>query len=141
MKFLKYILPLILLTVVAGSFQSCRKRSPNGQLDGQWQIQTVEYKTTGEISSPYPKHYICLNLHVVNLTITDSKKMVSGNMHYDKETATIAFDFPDSEYKKPNAEPQSFGFMTPQVTFKVVELNGKKLVIESPETVVTCRRF
>lgn len=141
MKFLKYILSVVILTVVGCSFQSCRKHSPNGQLDGQWQIQTVEYKTTGDVSSPYPKHYICLNLHVVNLTYTDGKVMISGNMHYDKDAATVAFDFPSSEFNKNNADPESFGFMAPQVTFKVVALDSKKLVMESPETVVTCRRY
>lgn len=141
MKFLRNILILLAATVLTLSFQSCRKRSPNGQLDGQWQILTVEDKTTGEVVSPYPKHYICLNLHVVNLTITGRDITISGNMNYSKENSTVSFDYPLSQYNVSGRDPRSFGMFSPQITFKVVRLDSKQLVIESDASVVSCRRF
>lgn len=144
MKLKNIFLPIffaVCVTALLASLYSCRKRSPNGELDGFWQIETVEYFSTGEVASPYPKHYICLNLHVVNLQVGNESLLITGNMHYDKSSGVIAFDFPASQYNQSLGDPESFGFMKPQVDFKVVKLDHKQLVIQSEETLVKCRRF
>lgn len=139
-KFLKYTI-ITLSILLIGGLLSCRKHSPNGELDGFWQIQTVEYISSGDVVSPNPKRYICINLHVIELQIGSSPVLVAGNMQYDKETGTLSLDFPESEFNQPDGDPQGFGIMHPRMILKVRELNSKTLVLESDESIITCRRW
>lgn len=118
----------------------CRKRSPNGKLDGQWQVQTVEVRSTSEVTSPYPKLYYCINLHVINLRGATG---AAGNLRYSKDDEELTLDFPYLGDKVESASNPlaPYGIYTTPVTFRIVELTGKKLVLESPESVVTMRRF
>lgn len=144
MKAFKYIMTVIAAAVAIAAFSSCRKMSHNGKLDGQWQIQSVENTETGEVTSPYPKHYYCLNLHVVNLKITDLSATISGNMQYDKDASTVTMDFRSFPYSTEEANDRAlgeFGVYENPVTFDIIELNDKEMVLKSPQSVVRMRRF
>jgi len=117
------------------SLTSCRKVSHNGRLDGQWQVMTVENLVSSETVSPYPKIYYCFNLHVAQLTGTGG---ATGNLHYDKDDAEITIDFP---YVKDLSGLANFGIHSNPVTMHIDRLNGKTLVLRTPESIITCRRF
>lgn len=118
----------------------CRKRSPNGKLDGQWQVQTVEVRATSEVTEPYPKLYYAMNLHVVSLRGSTS---ATGNMHYSKDEGEVTMDFPylGDKVEGPSKPLAPYGIYRNPVTFRVLKLTGSQLVLESEESVVTMRRF
>lgn len=135
---------MIAAVILTAGLSSCRKMSHNGKLDGFWQVQTVENTATGEVSSPYPKHYYCLNLHVVNLKVTDITATISGNMQYDKDASTVYMDFRSFPYvteEENESALEEFGVYEKQVTFEIVKLDGKEMVLKSPQSVVRLRRF
>lgn len=117
----------------------CRKASDNGKIDGQWQIMGIENLETGKTTVPYPRRYIAINLHVVQLT--DIKGVqYSGNMRYDKTGETLYWDFP---WNKPERDPalESWGIYTNPVEAHILKLDNKSLVLKTPQTVIICRRF
>lgn len=133
---------LVGLTFIAGMLMmgSCRKASDNGKLDGQWQIMTIETLDNGEVTEPSQRIYICINLHVVQLT-RNGGSSASGNMQYDKATGEIHWDFPYHETQAQINALREWGIYSNPVTFHIVKLDGKSLVLKSDKTVVTCRRF
>lgn len=119
---------------------ACRKAPINGQLDGQWQIMNVELTADGSnITSP-TRSYIDINLHVVNLRNIRGA-LIAGNLSYDKDASRLTLDFPY------NAEGDAFlllrewGIYQTPVTLEIIKLDGSQLVLRSPETIITCRRF
>lgn len=125
---------VVMICVLSG----CRKASDNGKLDGQWQIMKIENVATGEEMVPPVRKYICLNLHVVQLT---GNGQAFGNMHYDKDKGIINWDFPKLKTEDEIATLQSWGLYSNPVTLEVVKLDGSQMVLKTPETVITCRRF
>lgn len=134
---------LALLTTLL--FHSCRKAPINGDLDGQWKVVSIENRNSGSISAPGQSLFICINLHVVQLTPAN----FSGNMTYDQKQGVVTWDFP---YGKPELNPSVnpdayqkklkwYGIPSNPVTLKVSELNGKRLVLLTDSTVITCKRF
>ena len=129
------VIAVAAVLTVSIPFASCRKVSHNGKLDGQWQVVTIENPSTGESVAPYPKLYYCFNLHVVQLTGVGS---AAGNLRYDKGEGNITLDFP---YASNTEGLSNFGINSNPITFHIEHLSGKKLVLRSPESIVTCRRF
>lgn len=132
------MLPMALLIGPA----SCRKMSHNDGLDGQWQITSIEDKETGTVEAVSEQLYYCINLHVIQLT-TYGGTLYSGNLHYDKIRQELTFDFPyqADQIAQGDNPLVRFGIHTNPVTFRVVEKTSKRLVLSSPETVITFRRF
>ena len=133
---------MLCLTLVSSLFilGSCRKASDNGKLDGQWQIMGIETLDDAKSFVPEKRLYICLNLHVVQLT-TAGGVGVSGNMRYEKGTGEIDWDFPYHETETGKSALRQWGVYSNPVTFHVVKLDGKSLVLKSDKSVITCRRF
>lgn len=133
---LLFILSLLLLG-------SCVKGPINGKLDGQWQIMTVENKTTGEISTPEnPRLYFCIYRHIFEITHTFDKQY-PGNMVYDEEKKTIDVDFAYLylDYPEHVELLNSCGIYTNPVKFDILKLDSRQLILSTPESLITCRRF
>ena len=138
---ISYILPLLcsVLTVIAVT--SCRQAPINGKLDGQWQVMTIEHLTEGRTETPHVATYIDLNLHVVNLRRNSAGGAVAGNMNYDKTASTVSMDFPYNQDSDGFLALRMWGIYTNPVVFEIIKLDGKQLVMRSPASIVTCRRF
>lgn len=141
MKKIRYIAAMAMMAVIMVAMSGCRKWSDNGKLDGQWQIMSIENVATGDVSVPVPTHYYCMNLHVVNLTPAINNDIITGNMHYDKNASTVAMDFPYCKTPEQIAQLNRWGIYSNEVSFNILELDGKKLVLRSSDSVITFRRF
>lgn len=135
----------ICLVAILSVFAGCRKAPINGKLDGQWQIMHIENTEDGtNVTSKY-RSYIDINLHVVNLhNVTSDEKggiLIGGNLRYDKGASKLTLDFPYNTEGENLTLLQQWGIYTNPVTFDIVKLDGKQLILKSPETIVTCRRF
>ena len=139
--FLGAVIAVLLMT----AFGSCRKAPINGKLDGQWQIKSVEWLEDGSDISPLLRSYIDINLHVMqlrNVSMSESAGSVySGNMVYDKSASTITVHFPYNLEGTPLLALQAWGIYTNPVTFEIIKLDGKQLILKTPQTLVTCRRY
>lgn len=134
MKLLKILLPILALLLMSG----CRKHYINGDLDGQWQVLTIEYKSDGSVDNVKAKQiYYCFNLHTVNLRQSKaSPSILAGNMKYDKKSLTLEFPTVNNP-----SELSAWGMNSPSTTFTMRHLTGEKLVMESDYAVVSCRKF
>lgn len=133
---------LIGLTAIAGVLMmgSCRKASDNGKLDGQWQIMQIETLDDDQVRVPQRRVYICLNLHVVQLSSVGGIS-ASGNMKYDKASGELNWDFPYHVTPQEISSLSEWGIYSNPVTLHVVKLDGKSMVLKSDKSVITCRRF
>lgn len=138
MKTLKHILSLTTLIILLSGLAACNKASHNGALDGQWQITTIENLSSGETTVPNPARYICINLHIMQLT---GGNRPTANMTYDKKAGHISCDFPYVEKDKTESTLSPWGIYSNPVEFDVVKLNHKELVLRTDRTLITCRRF
>lgn len=138
-------LPAFLFIVALLSFASCRKVPVNGQLDGQWQIMTIETVADGTVTTPSPRAYIDINLHIMQLCTADESvnggATITGNMAYDKAGATITVDFPYNTAGGNLTSLQLWGIHTNPVTFSIITLDNKELVLKTPDTIIRCRRY
>lgn len=137
MKAIK-IAALTALAIILVMLTGCRKRYINGDLDGQWQVLTIEYKSDGQIENVKAKQvYYCFNLHTVNLRqIKDIPYEVKGNMKYDKKTLDLEFPLVQDV-----DELSAWGMNAVNTSFTVIGLSHEKLVMESDYAVISCRKF
>lgn len=91
--------------------------------------------------TPHVATYIDLNLHVVNLRRNSAGGTVAGNMNYDKTASTVSMDFPYNQDSDGFLALRMWGIYTNPVVFEIIKLDGKQLVMRSPASIVTCRRF
>ena len=138
MKFIKYIALIVTVATALFCGVSCNKASHNGKLDGQWQIMSIEESATGKVTSPVRNSYICINLHIIQLT---GNGMTTGKMTYDKKAATLYCDFPYVKPEQVESLLGGFGLPSNPVTLDIVKLDGKSLVLRTDKTIITCRRF
>lgn len=142
MKIVKGKIFICLMTafVVICALSGCRKVSHNGKLDGQWQIMKIENLETSEEIVPENRMYICFNLHVVQLTSVGFGN-ASGNMQYDKKAGILNWDFPYNTDESGLNRLSKWGIYTNPVRLEVLKINGSTLILKTPETIITCRRF
>ena len=122
------------------TFGACRKAPINGKLDGQWQIMSIELTADGSAANPKLRSYIDINLHVVNLRNT-ANNLVAGNLSYDKDNSRLTLDFPYNTGGDAFLLLREWGIYQTPVTLDIIKLDSKQLVLRSPETIITCRRF
>lgn len=145
MKKTSYIFLFLTTIVISMLAAGCRKAPINGKLDAQWQIMNIEHISDGHNEKPRLRTYIDINLHVVNLrnVTTDEKggAVIAGNMIYDKDNSKLTLDFPYNTEGEKLTQLQSWGIYTNPITFDIIKLDGKQLILKSEATVITCRRF
>lgn len=124
-------MPILLIILMAAT--GCRKWSDNGDLDAQWQVRQIEWIDSTTVTPA--NQYISIQLHVVMI---DGFR---GNMQYNKTGKKLHFDFPyadrDGEYYILNR----FGIFTQQVTYDILKLDSKELIIKNKKVIIKCRRY
>lgn len=112
---------------------SCRKMPENGDLDGQWQVTSIEYVADGTVV--YPKGiYYCLFRSVVNLTSREHATQ-SGNLHYQDKKLTLSMPYSTTEKLAP------WGINSTETTFSVKQLSKNKMTLESDYSLIELRKF
>ncbi|MDE6717972.1 MAG: lipocalin-like domain-containing protein [Muribaculaceae bacterium] len=139
MKFIKYIFSAVILFAAVCAISSCRVASHNGKLDGQWQIMSIEETATGLSAAPETRSYLCFYLHI--LQAYGPTYRLTANMTYDKEEEVLTADFPYISQGDVDKNLKPYGICSNPVTIEVVKADSKELVLRTPETVITCRRF
>lgn len=128
-------LQMLLAVVLLGG---CVNHPINGDLDGQWQVMNIE--KGGEDLGVVGQRYICVQLHVVQLT--QGGIFATGNLHYTKGGDTIGIDFPEIEADTSDfVKLSEWGVYENPVTFHIEELTRKRLVMSCGDVRVTCRKF
>ncbi|MEY8245035.1 lipocalin-like domain-containing protein [Heminiphilus faecis] len=132
MKYLnRYTVFAVFLTAIV-LMTGCRKRSINGDLDGQWQIMKITL-ADGTVENP-EQYYYCLYLHTVNLTNVKGA-MITGNMEYGGNTLTLKF---------PTNEASSmlrWGIDAKETTFEVKHLSHSGMTLHSDYATIEFRKF
>lgn len=139
MKAIRNLIIALASIVTMLTLGGCNQTTHNGHLDGQWQIMTIEERSTGAVTVPDHGEYMCFYLDVLQLT--DKGARETANMDYDKKAGTLVFDFPYVKSANVASALGRFGFHTNPIRFDIVKLTGKELVIRSDATVITCRKF
>lgn len=126
---------ILVISLVAMTAGSCRKRYINGRLDGQWQIMQIELKAEPQAEPIRPERtYYCLMRTVVNLTGV-GKATQSGN---------ISYHYPELKLQMPYSSAASlepWGMNSTETTFQIRELSGGRMTLESDYAVITFRKF
>lgn len=122
------------IAVIVTFFSGCRKAYINGELDGQWQVMSIEYQD-GTCETP-DRTYYRINLHTMQLfSVSHGKE--TANMTYNREEGSIYCDFPRSDLKALSR----YGISSNPVNFKILEMTSKKLILQTEGTVISCRKF
>lgn len=119
-----------ILLCVLGS--ACSKLPINGNLDGQWQVQQIEYRS-GETETPKQTYYN-ISLHTVNLMQVGGP-FEAGNMQYNGDSLWISMPVSSLERLRP------FGLNQKDTRFGVEKLTSSHLVLQSDYARLSFRKF
>ncbi|MDE7402008.1 MAG: lipocalin-like domain-containing protein [Muribaculaceae bacterium] len=137
---------------------SCRRWSHNGDIDGYWQIQTIEYfdpasdhKTVTEVvdfnhdrddeGNLLTREYIAVGLELLQCYYGDKMHptpAANGLINYNKKQNILIVDFRGTSSE---ATRRKFGIFGDPATLKIRKVDSHKLVFESSGAIVTCNRF
>ncbi len=132
MKMTNKIIVLLMTALLAVAAVSCRKRSINGDLDGMWQVMSIEYKE-GRTVNPEGIYY-CLFLHTFNLRKTGGYS-IAGNMIYEGDELKLEAPYATPEQLEP------WGINSKVTTFRILHLSGSKMTLESDYAHLELRKF
>ena len=125
---------IICMTSLAG----CQKSPINGDLDGRWQIITIE---TGEDIEEVKdlQLYYNFSLHICNLSYYGGS-YTDGIFNYDSNLIHIHFPYITNVVGM--SRLSQYGIYSNPVEFKVEYLDKKKLILkEGDNVVITLRKF
>lgn len=136
---MKKFIPAFLALIFILTLSSCRRTSHNGDLDGFWRIDRIEFADPepGQDNTVVPDQlFIAINLELMQLY--NPSLVATGVINYDEDQATLGVEFP---YKPSLQTLIKFGITDNPVTFKVEDVSGKRLVLKSDDTRIICTRF
>lgn len=121
----------------------CRRATHNGEIDGYWQIRSIEYtKADGSTRTVIPNKtqdwYIGIQLELFQIGAPQPQYQLTGEISYDKKAGKLGVNFP---YNPSAAVLLQFGIPSNPVTFTVEKADSKALVLSTASTRITCRRW
>ncbi|WP_167761591.1 lipocalin-like domain-containing protein [Barnesiella sp. WM24] len=131
MKMTNKILILLMAAVFALTVSSCRKRSINGDLDGMWQVMSIEY-ADGTVVNPESTYY-CLFLHTFNLQRPGNR--IAGNMIYEGDELKLEAPYATASELNP------WGMNNTVTTFRILRLTSGNMTLESDYAHLELRKF
>lgn len=128
----------------------CDKKWPiNGNLDGNWQLMTVETKSDG-VKTDCHRMYIGIQLHMIELKDLGNNGYESffGEFNYNEdEDIVIIKNLKGKNSTSDNGQIADITDLNPyginalETVFKVVKADGKSLILESDYARLTMRSF
>lgn len=148
MKKYTYIL-IVLFTVVLAS--SCESYQIHGDLDGFWQVQSIENKQTGEIKQckgdiyySFQRELVLISYVSPNIPTGQMKENYIAYFTHENDVITMT-DFRiyiDRDGKEaPLSKLAKFGLYETFNTFRVEKLNKSSLILNSDKTRVVMRKY
>ena len=145
----RYIYRIILL-LVAVIASSCESYLIHGDLDGFWQVMSIENKQTGEIAHCKGDTYYSFQRELVLISYV-SPNIPTGQMkenyiaYFSHENDSIYMtDFriyiDKSGKQPPLSKLEKFGLYDTYNSFCVEELTSKSLVLNSPKARIILRK-
>ena len=129
---------------------SCENKWPkNGNLDGQWQLLTIEHK--GETTDVKEQQlYLSFQLDLFQLSIANDRQRYYG--YFDKGEGTIVFrqfsDMAENDLVTNNNLPLTsaetlhrWGYYTLNEAFRIERLTKQEMILQSDSARVTYRKF
>lgn len=134
---MKNIIYIILAAAIGLIAASCRETPINGNLDGQWQIMTVEGR--GDSIYRPDRRYFCFYRHTANLTYYGSAT-IGANLTFRDDIDSLTIELPT---KGTWLGPWGVPHVTPYtIRFKVLHLSRKSLIMLLDDSVTfTLRKF
>ncbi|MCH5229180.1 MAG: lipocalin-like domain-containing protein [Muribaculaceae bacterium] len=124
---------LVIVLIIAG----CQKAPINGDLDGRWQILTIETEE-GVFDVKDRQFYYNFYMHVCNLSVYGGI-ITEANLLYEDDR--IFLNFPYIETPEEYFHLTEFGIYSNPVEFQVLYIDKKGLVMQSEESLITLRKF
>lgn len=139
------------MTLFALVLTSCESYLVNGDLDGFWQVKSIEDKQTGDITRCKGDIYYSFQRDLVLVSCTQSSNP-TGQMkenyiaYFTHENDTITMtDFRiylDRDGKQaPLQNLEKFGLYELYNVFRVEELTGKSLVLDSEKAHIILKKY
>ena len=126
---------LWLVVFAVSLLASCQKAPVNGDLDGQWQLQSV---TADGVTAVADGLYLRIQLDVAQLA-HGGEVVATGNMEYNGSTLKIDFPYVITQADLQSLAP--WGVYDNPVVFHMEELTSKRLVMTSGDVRVVCVKF
>lgn len=137
---------LLMLLITWG----CDKKWPiNGNLDGYWQLMTVETKADG-VKTDCNRLYMGIQLHMIELKDLGGNgyKSFFGEFSYDEDQNIVVIknlkgksSTSDNGQLANIKDLNPYGINAQETIFKVVKADGKTLILESDYARLTMRSF
>ena len=148
MKRYTYILIILLAVVLAAS---CESYQINGNLDGFWQVSSIEEKETGNISDcdgdiyySFQRELVLISYVSPNIPQGQMKENYIAYFSYENDSIYMS-DFRiylDREGKQaPLSKLTKFGLYDTFNTFRVEKLDKTSLILNSKEARIILRKF
>ena len=130
----------------------CDKKWPiNGNLDGYWQLMTVETKSDGVKKDCQKKRmYIGIQLHMIELKDLGNNgyKNFFGELNYDEDKNIVVIknlkekvSTSDNGQMADIKDLNHYGINSQETVFDVIKADGKTLILESDYARLTLRSF
>lgn len=148
MKKYTYILTVLFTTLFASS---CESYQIHGELDGFWQVQSIENKQTGEITQCKGDTYYSFQRDLVlvsyvspNIPTGQTKENYIAYFTHENDVITMT-DFRiyiDREGKQaPLSKLEKFGLHETFNTFYIEKLNNTSLILNSEKRRIVLRKY
>ena len=131
---------------------SCESYLVNGNLDGLWQVQTIENKQTNEITDCKGDIYYSFQRNLIQLGYKYPNKPIGHVMHHYISSFEnfgdslfiegFHYQYSDSTGPVNNISTlNKFGIYDSTTTFHIEELNKKSLILTSDKARITMRKY
>lgn len=132
---MRKILNFLLIAITAACAMSCRRTSHNGDIDGFWRIDRIQYSASGETVCPEDL-FIAVNLELLQLDNPQVEH--TGVISWHKGDSRLGVEFP---YNPSDEALYKYGFPPNPCTLDVKVLDSRRLVLASPTAVISCTRY
>ena len=144
----------ILAFIIASSFAACDSYLINGDLDGMWQLQTIEQQEPKVTIKNQGNLFYSFQRHSVLIGDYDKSQKLVGHVNFE-EQYTCLFEYAgdsitmgefhyyyvDQDKLAPVANLKKFGLYEKETTFYIEELTPNRLVLRSDSAVLTMRKY
>ncbi len=127
----------LLILMMSICYTSCQKSAINGDLDGQWQVMSIDPEPDNY--NPEQRVYYCFSLHTVQLTAFGGPWMSGNILKFDD--GSLALDFPYATTPQDINRLRQYGINRNPVTFSIGHLDKNRLVLKDDDTTITLRKF
>lgn len=147
---MKDFLSKIYIWIVVFAISSCDSYLINGDLDGFWQVQTIEHLSSGNKTEGNNNFFYAFQRHIVQLTKHSSYGMEGMEAQYhagfewEQDSITMGdfriYDLFGCKTKAPMSELKKFGLYEEYTAFHI-ELSKQKLILTSDSACIVLRKY